>query len=170
MCGPGCLFVYKCKCTSVMLCVYKNIFCTKCTKGLWLARTTIRSQSTHPLWQTLHTHRDSMRTRLVKWATRRLHVSLHIHLISWWCVSAADWLMTHVPSTWRLFHLSSYLVLFWQDPSPLSQNSTLCKAPVCFHFTPMIVINENKWQIWINGTWPLFLFYHSCVSIEWEND
>lgn len=47
VCGPVCLFVYKCKCTSVMLCVYKNIFCTKCTKGLWLARTTIIGLSPH---------------------------------------------------------------------------------------------------------------------------
>lgn len=138
VCGPVCLFVYKCICMSVLLCVYKYIFCTECTKGLGLAKSTIRPAlylcltKTHPtsgsrLILTCHL------IRFVAWAT-----TLHVMGCTFTRFHNEAFLLQKTGKTDHLLHLQMKALAPLVSPSTFLtghvsgfQNSTLCKAPVC---------------------------------------
>lgn len=99
VCGPVCLFVYK---LYMYVCpvVYKYIFCTECTKGLGLAKSTIRPAlyfsltSTSHSWLLPNPYRTSphvcLKGRLLAWVTLHVRITWSVWYFPQWGFSAAE--------------------------------------------------------------------------------
>lgn len=124
--------LYKCSCSSVLLCVKIYIFCTECTKGLELASSAVRCCLCSSPTSSSHSS-DSFRTVV---CFRRQRVSLTCFLIG-----AATAAQRNCEDAARL-HLSSLSEHLRPYPTPLFRVPLYAKL-LCLHFTPMIVIKEQ---------------------------
>lgn len=125
-------------------CAYKYIFCTRCTKGLGLARSTIRSALFLSVSVLQTCPPQSIDSCFAAPRLGQLYGSLHFHYISSRGFPAADWLI----DCSQLIEMKTVAPHLWQNPCLLfPEIHSMQSSCMCYHFTTIIVIKENNWQI-----------------------